>query len=82
MGLTGDDVLLRAQEVADADLFHMWVLLFELVGEGKCDHGETSVVISGSLTLLARSDLSFNVFGLTFGSMDVAGYRSASRNSK
>jgi hypothetical protein len=63
-------------------LFDVRVLLLELIGESEGDHREPGIVIGGGLTLLAGGDLSFDVFGLTLGSMDVAGYRSASRYVK
>lgn len=70
--LTGDDVLLRAQQVRDADLLDVRELLLEVVREREGDDGEAGVVVRGGLAVLALVVLARLVLDLALGAVDVA----------
>jgi hypothetical protein len=70
--LTGNDVLFRAQQVRDADLLDVRVLLLEIVGESEGDDRQASVVVRAGLALFALVRLAFLVLELALGAVDVA----------
>lgn len=72
IGLTRNDVLLRAQQVRNADLLDVRVLLLEVVGECESHDRQTGVVVGAGLALFALVRLAFLVLELAFGAVDVA----------
>ncbi len=56
-GVVGDDVLFRAEDVGDAFLLDVGVVLSEVVREVERHHRETGVVISAGLVFPSKVDL-------------------------
>ena len=70
--LTRNDVLLRAQQVRNADLLDVRVLLLEVVGEREGHDGQAAVVVCAGLAVFALVRLALLVLGLALWAVDVA----------
>lgn len=71
-GLTGDDVLFPAQEVADGFLVDVAVLFLEVVREAECYDWQTRVVIGAGFVVFAEDDFAFALVDvLSLFAMDV-----------
>lgn len=69
---TRNDILLCAQQVGDADLLHMGILLLEIVRESERHNGQAGVIVLARLSVFALIVLSLLIRRLALGPVDVA----------
>ena len=63
--LTGNDVLLHAQQGAHSLLLYVRIIFLEIIREPKCNHGKPGVVVGTGLILFSKDDF-FRAFEAMF----------------